>query len=794
MKISYQWLRDLTGLDWSAEKMADRLTLAGTACESIESTARYFDNVMVGQVTNLSPVEGASKIQKATVNLGSTQLDLVCGAPNVAIGQKVPVALVGAKIADGLEIKKVTIRGIESAGMICSESELGISSDHSGILVLDDTLEIGKPLVEALDYEDYQLDFELTPNRADSMSAVGIARDLAALASIRLKMPEYDIKESKKNAADLIQVSIDDTDGCPRYAARLIQKVTVGESPWWLKKRLLSSGIRPISNVVDITNFIMLETGNPLHAFDLKEFGSNEVVVRAAREGEEFITLDGDEHTLTADTLLITNGREGVAAAGVMGGLHSGISEETTTVLLEAAYFNPARIRRSRRKLNVVTESSTRFEKGVDPNNVPVAMNRAAYLMQELCGGQVAAGTVDCYPEPIMPKTLTMRPKRCNNILGTDVSAKRMVQILSDLEFEVHGENPIKATVPTFRHDMEREIDLIEEVARIEGYDKIENATANVGPLYTPTHIVDRFAGELRRFMTAAGFDEMVGHGLDSSKLAAQINPELPQLRLINPISEELDIVRNSLIPTALGSVSHNIAHRNLDLRFFEIGQTYFPPDSDGNWKEDSRLVIAVTGETEHSWREKPRPLDFYDLSGVLSALASRFKLEELSFKPVDAATFNSDCSFDIYSGTLRLGKAGRVSEKIARVFDIKQSVFMTELSLEHIRRASSVVTAFAPLPVFPAALRDLALVVDKQVPVGEIIKLVRASAGDDCESVQLFDLYDGQQIVEGKKSVALAITFRSGERSLANVEVDKYQLDIVSSLKKHFNAEIRDN
>ncbi|MEE8404450.1 MAG: phenylalanine--tRNA ligase subunit beta, partial [candidate division Zixibacteria bacterium] len=419
MKLPYSWLVELTGSKWPAEEMGDRLTLCGTACEDIEPTARYFDKVVVGKVLDIKPVSGADKIRQATVDIGKEMLDLVCGAPNLKVGQKVPVAKLGAKLTGGLEIKKTRIRGIESSGMICSESELGISLDHAGILVLDDKCRVGMSLAKALDYDDYIMTFELTPNRGDSMSAFGVAREIAALSSSKIIRPKFKINPSNDKASKYIKVEIEDTAACPRYAARIIKDITIAESPWWLKKKLLMCGIRPINNVVDISNFVMLECGHPLHAFDLNRFGSNKVVVRRAQKNEIFKTLDEKEHKLSPEVLLITNGKEAVAAAGVMGGLDSEVSEATTDILLEAAYFNLSVIRRSRKFLNMTSESQARFEKGVDPNGIEYAIDRAAYLLQELCFGIVLSGIVDCYPKKITPCKIAFRPQRCNNLLGT---------------------------------------------------------------------------------------------------------------------------------------------------------------------------------------------------------------------------------------------------------------------------------------------------------------------------------------------------------------------------------------
>ncbi|MBK7141065.1 MAG: phenylalanine--tRNA ligase subunit beta [bacterium] len=481
MQVSYLWLKELTGLDWSAEEMADRLTLCGIANEEIISTARYLDKVVVGEVLEVHPVEGASKIQRTVVNIGREKLQVICGAPNVAVGQKVPVALVGAKMNGGMEIKQAKIRGVESFGMICAEDELGISNDHAGIMVLDPNAPVGVPLKEFLDFDDHILGFELTPNRGDAWSAFGIARDLAALGGVRLRKPEIKLKEVAEKASSVVTVTSEDLVGCPRYAARVIRNVKIGPSPWWIKKKLLTAGIRPISNVVDITNLVMLECGNPLHAFDLDQFGSNEVVVRRAKDKEKFVTLDGQERTLTPQVLMITNGKNPVAVAGVMGGLHSEVTEKTTTLLLEAAHFNAVITRRSRKELGMVTESSARFERGVDPNNIPYAIDRAAMLFQDVCGGEVLSGVVDFYPKRIEPLKISLRPARCSAVMGKKLSSARMKEILTGLEFQTSGDDPIEVTVPTFRSDIGREIDLVEEVARIEGWGNIPDTSKTRG-------------------------------------------------------------------------------------------------------------------------------------------------------------------------------------------------------------------------------------------------------------------------------------------------------------------------
>ena len=793
MKISYKWLLELTGIDWPVQEVADRLTLCGTACEEIIPIAQYMKNVVVGEVVNLQPIKGADKIRQATVTVGTETLDLVCGAPNVAVGQKVPVATLGAELAGGLVIKKAKIRGIESSGMICSPAELGLSEDHSGIMVLEPSAVPGTPLVEALDADDYILGFELTPNRADSLSAIGIARDLAALAGVKVKKPSFTLREAAEKSADHISITIENPADCYRFTARIIKNIKVGPSPWWVQKRLLASGMRPISNVVDITNLVMLESGNPMHAFDLDKFGSVEVVIRRARAGERFTTLDGKEHTLTSDNLMVTNGREGTGIAGVMGGATSEVSAKTTTLFLEVACFDPQVVRRSRKQVGIVSESSQRFEKGVDPNNVAEASNRAAFLFQELCGGEVLGGLVDVYPEKIKRPVVTMRPERCNAIMGRDYAVPRMKEILELLEFDVTGESPIAATIPTFRYDISREIDLIEEIGRIEGYASIPDAIENSGPLFTPTHPTDRFMDSLRSTMVAAGFDEMMGHGLAHSKAVAALDPDWPSVRIINPVTEELDIMRPSLIVSALPVVAHNIAHRNLDLRLFEIGKTYCPPNKRGEWHEPDRLLILATGQTAGTWREKPRPQDFHDLAGALKSLGLHFRLPEFAFEAVTRPYLTAGQSFRIRLGDAEVGEIGRLDDTAAKKFDIKQEVFLAELDISSLIGQSAARIEFQPLPVYPAATRDIAMVVDRSTRVGEIVARIKSTIGVTAESVTLFDLYVGKQIAEGKKSVAIAISYRSPEKSLESAEIDKWQDDVMAMLKQEFKAEIRD-
>ncbi len=798
MQVAYSWLKELTGLDWSPEEMGDRLLLAGLNCEDIRHTDKYLNRVVIGKVLTLEAVPGASKIRKATVDIGSETLTLICGAPNVEVGHKVAVAQIGAVMAGGMEIKKATIRGVESSGMICSESELGLSEDHSGIMVLPESAAIGRPVADELDLRDAILSFEITPNRGDALSAIGIARDLAALAEVQLRLPEIKLVESKDKVEGQFSVRSNDPIGCPRFTARIIRGVTIGQSPWWIRKRLLMSGVRPISNVVDITNYVMLETGNPLHAFDLDRFGSDRLSVRRAHTGQKFTTLDGKEHSLTDDVLLVNSGETPVGVAGVMGGLHSEVADDTKNVLLEVAYFHPVLVRRSRKHLGLNTEASYRFERGVDPNNAERASARAASLIAEICGGELQTGVVDWYPDPIRPKQITLRPQRCREILGVEVPTEKMAEILTHLGFGVETDDALRVTVPTFRSDIEKEIDLIEEVARIYGYNNIPDATTNKGPLFTPSHPREEFFGQLRHLMTGAGFDEIMGHGLADSRHASLLFPDRPQVRITNPVSEEINIMRNTLLVTALTTVAHNLAHRNVDLRLFEIGAAYFPPDSKQDWHEDDKLSLAVSGNRSGNWKDHPRASDFHDLKGALETLFARLGYGNQSGNPVSYANapvsfFENGESFNIVLNETHVGIAGKVAADVLKKFDIKQSVWLAELDIATLISCKKPLTQFTPLPTFPSAPRDLALVVKESVQVGQIIEAVKAETGPLAEAVEVFDIYKGKPIPDGSKSVGITIVYRSAERSLSGEEVEQVQQKVVARLKSQFNAELRE-
>ncbi len=790
MKAPYSWIKELVDISMSPEELADRLSLCGAEADAKPFLEGNFDNIVIGSVVELEPIENSDHLRKAIVDDGSEKFHVVCGAPNVAKGQKIILAKIGAELKGGFKIKRAKLRGVESSGMICSESELGISDDHSGIMVLDDDAPLGENPIEYLKLNDTILHLDLTPNRPDLLAMIGVARDTACLTDKKISRPQFEVKESDEAADKYIKVSIDDAEACPRYAARVIKNIKIGPSPWWIKRKLLLSGVRPISNIVDITNLVMLEMVHPLHAFDYDLLGSKEILVRRAKDKEIFITLDDKEHELTPDVLLITNSEKAVAAAGVMGGLNSEVKSSTSTVLLEAAYFNPVAIRRSRNVLGINSESSHRFERGADPNIVCRVLDRAASLMHEYAGGEVLSGIVDCYPNKIEPVKISLRPERVNSLMGTNISKERMIKILEGIEFGVEDKGILQITVPTFTADITREVDLIEEIIRIEGFDAVPDSNHNLGPLFTPRHADDNFYDTCRASMTSLGFDEMYSPGMADSKLLSKVSGDKAQLKVLNPIADDLTVMQNSLFYSLLRVVSHNISHRNINLRLFEIGRIYLP----GNPPyEEEKIGITVTGKADDRWYNKGRIFDFYDLKGAIDAFLKLSHISPVEYIPTEHFSLDDSCSYELILNNKKIGYAGWIKQSIAKQFDIKQNVFGAVLDFRILFNNIQPEATYQSLPRFPAAPRDLAVVVDETVKVGSLLDEIKHSGGPLLEKVELFDLFSGKQVGEGKKSIAFSMIYRSREKSLESDEVNNIHNKIADNLNKKFKAQIRE-
>ncbi|MCS7228677.1 MAG: phenylalanine--tRNA ligase subunit beta [Candidatus Kryptonium sp.] len=808
MKISHKWLKNYIELEANPEEVKEKLTMLGLEVESVEYLGEKFKGFYVGEVLEVNKHPNADKLTVCKVNVGNDTLQIICGAPNVATGQKVPVALVGAIIPRNQHdpegkpfvLTRAKIRGVESFGMICSEYELGLGDDKEGIMVLDPNAKVGQPLAEYFGLDDVVYDISITPNRPDCLSHIGIARELAVAFGLKLKKPEIKIIESNRKITDFASVEIIDSVNCPRYAARVVFNVKVEPSPKWLQNYLQSVGLRPINNIVDITNFVLYEIGHPLHAFDYDKLAGHKIIVKCANEGETFITLDGKARTLRKDTLMICDAEKPVAIAGVMGGANTEITSETKNVLIESAYFNPISIRRTSKYLGLSTDASYRFERGADPEAVIWAVNRAAQLMAEIAGGEVLQGIIDVYPVKIETKIVTLRFARLNSVLGVDVHKNEVAKILEGLEFEILNQDEERLTVkiPTFRPDIEREIDLIEEVARVYGYDKIPDKMQSVIHFSDKKIKVD-FHEIVRERLIGAGFKEVVTNSMLDENKTALFGKNF--VKVLNPLSKEMSTLRTSLIPSALDVVKHNFGYGIKNLKFFEIGKVYriaFDEDEKpryvDNYVEEERLLILITGLAEPISHDiKERNFDIYDLKGEVERLFRSIFLENYQFIYYSNNSGLADLEIGVEIAGKYAGRLIKVSDEILEKFDIESDIYIAEVDFDLLCKHSKIEERrYSELPRFPSVYRDLAFVVDEEVPVGEIEKAIKEKIGETLRSIRLFDIYRGEKIGEGKKSVAFSLEILSREKTLTDEEVNELINKVVNYISQKFGAQLR--
>jgi phenylalanyl-tRNA synthetase beta chain len=791
MKVSVRWIKEFVDFDLPTEQLASRLTDSGLEVATVTPVGENLEKVLVGEILKVSPHPRADKLSVCQVSTGSEELQIVCGAANVTEKAKVPVALIGARLPGGVEISKTGLRGVDSFGMICSEKELSLGEDEEGVMILPSDLKLGQSLTSALELEDHILDLDLTPNRPDCLCILGVAREVAALCGSQLRRPQIQLHEVSRMAKDSVTVEIEDPEGCPRYAARVIQGIKIKQSPFWMKRKLHSAGMRPINNVVDVSNLVMLELGHPLHAFDYQLFKNERVVVRRAQEGENFTTLDQVERTLNQDVLLITDGREPVAIGGIMGGLESEVGSDTSTVLLESAYFDPRVIRRGRMFLGISTESSQRFERGADPNGVVRALDRAAELLEKLADGKVLKGVVDSYPQPIKPVQISLRPKRVNKILSTDLEAERIKNILTSLELSVKENHDLQVDVPTFRPDLTREMDLIEEVARIYGYGNIETSLRAGGNLLTRVHWEDELAQVAKSFMVGMGFFEVITNNLVDPDVLARLNPSVSPVQIRNPLSRDLSVLSTTLLCNLLSVVSRNKNRLQRDVRIFELGKVFFTGE-DRLPRERLHLAMAISGSrAPRHWETQEADADLYDLKGTLEGLLDRLSLA-LQLNPAEVSFFAPEPSLKVSAGKEEVGVIGELSEEVLAVFGIKDKVFWSELDFEKIAERVPREKQLSSLPKFPPVERDLAVVVDGSMFSRTIGDRIKEIGGSSVEDVTLFDVYRGEQVPAGKKSLAYSIRYRSQEKTLTDEEVEKIHQKVILELEKTFGATLR--
>jgi phenylalanyl-tRNA synthetase beta chain len=792
MKISYNWLKELLDFEADAAQVAELLTMSGSEVEAIDQKGRDISGICSAKILDVKAHPKADKLTICLVHDGKGKIAVVCGAPNVKPGQNVLFGGIGAKIAGGKTLEKTAIRDIESSGMILAEDELGISADHTEIIELPEDIKPGTPLEKIVKLDDHILELEITPNRPDCLSHIGIARELKAILGGHIKYPKILLSESELKTADDLTIEIVDSDACPRYTGRLVSDVKIGPSPLWLKARLYYLGMRPINNIVDVTNYVMMETGQPLHAFDYAYFQTKKVVVRKATAGEKFITLDNIERTLNADHLLITDGEKGVALAGIMGGQNSEVSEKAQQILLESAYFDPITIRYGARRIGLSTESSQRFERGADPLMAPVANDRACQMMAEIADGHVHKGIVDIYPKIFAPAQIDFRTQRARSVLGMEIGTPDMKNIFNGLDIKYIEGSVLKVIQPSFRPDLTREIDLIEEVARIHGLDKIPESYRPGGNLLKDINPAAAIKDRLRAVLIGMGFVETFPLTLVDAQQIKKIDESIELLTLQNPLSEEMSGMRPDLIITMLRTLKHNINYGNRDLKLFDIGYAYMPsnnilPD------EKEMLCLGITGrEYPLSWRNPDKQADTFTLKGIIELILGNLDIDNLELMPAPFSYFEPDYSFTLSDGRNILGRLGKVASGAGRILALKQDAYIAELDFAMIAKLASKNEFFRPLPKFPGSDRDIALIVDQNLHVKNIMQTIQGIGGDIIEDLFPFDLYLGKNIPSDKKSIAFRICYRHPERTLTDSEIDEITQRIIVRLNEEYGAVLR--
>ena len=842
MKVTLNWLKQYVDFDWSPEQLAERLTMLGLEVEGVHKTGGEFDGIVVAQILTRDPVPGSDKLSVCKVNDGQGERVIICGAQNHKPGDKVPLILPNFALPlkpgdkEPFVIKERKVFGITSHGMMCSPQELGLPDQVDGLLILPADAPVGKPFAEYLGRTggDVVFDLEITPNRPDWNSVIGIAREIAALTGNPLKVPDCSgavsaptaVTDRRYSAADLVSVRLDDPDLCPRYTARVVKGVKIGPSPDWLRSTLEKVGIRSINNVVDVTNYVLMETGHPLHAFDYHLISRSRVcenadgsrsskppsddggykpaiVVRRANAGEKFKTLDNVEWTLTNEMLLIADEQKGIALAGIMGGQNTEINNSTTDVLIESACFSPTNIRRTSKALGLRSESSYRFERGADIGICDWASQRAAQLILETAGGQLAEGLVDAYPKPVKPREITLRHHKVNELLGIALKPEECEFYLGQLGLKTVGRKarpvgaggppePVTFQIPTFRVDLKREVDLIEEIARLHGVDKIPSTPPRGAIGANAFDSVHDEIAEARRILGGLGLDEAEGQTLVSGVECRVSSAEV--VALANPLSSDMDVLRPSLLPGLIHSLRHNVSRKNYDVALFEIGSVF--KGQNGTTKEERRVAIALTGRRNSpfwSGAERDTKFDACDLKGLLEEYFEQFGLRGMTFnrRPESTALFLE--SAVISQGKNPIGEFGQLSPVLAKKYDLRDAVFLAELNLDLLLARRNPARSFKPLPQFPAIRRDVAMIVPEITTHEAVLQVVKQAKPANLEAVELFDVFRGKNVPEGQKSLAYAFTYRATDKTLTDAEANAAHSKIVEAFKTQLKATVRE-
>lgn len=793
MNLPMSWLNDYMDIDVEPKEYADRMTMSGSKVEGFENMGESVQNVVAGKVLTCVDHPDSDHLHVCTVDAGTGEiLQIVCGAPNVKENIIVPVALVGAVLPDG-KIKKGKLRGVESCGMLCSHDELGITEDtlgyepEYGILILPDDTPIGKDIKDIFGMNETVVEFEITSNRPDCFSIIGLARETAATFDKKFTIPEVKFTQNSENINDTISVEVLDKDKCKRYCARMVKNVKIGPSPAWMQERLRACGVRPINNIVDITNYVLLEYGQPMHAFDLRDLQDNKIIVRRAADGEIIKTLDEQDRTLTDNDLVIADGKRAVAIAGVMGGFNSEVKDDTTTVIFESATFDGASVRLTAQRVGLRTEASSRYEKGLDYNNTVTAVERACQLVEELGCGENIGGMIDIVGNVTDMKSLPFRPDKINAFLGTDISVEQMVKYFDALEIKTDLDK-MTVTPPSFRPDLEGEADIAEEVARFYGYDKIPvtllSGEATCGKKTERQQAQDK----IMETLTAMGLYEIYTYTFTSPSIFDKLNvPAKSALRtavkISNPLGEDTSIMRTTTISSMLDILSRNYNYRNASAKLFEIGKVFIPTEEGKLPDEPFKITMGMYGGG----------VDFFDLKGICEGLFKNLNVENVKYAAVtDNPTFHPGRCAKVKAGGKTLGIIGEIHPAVSRKYGIDTPVYIAELDFENVFLNIKTDIKFKELPKFPAVTRDIAMLVDKTVPVADIEEIITKASGKLLETLTLFDVYEGEQIPDGKKSVAYSAVYRASDRSLTGEEVQKVFDKAVKNLEHQLGAQLR--
>ncbi len=808
MKISYNWLKQFLKVDWEAEKTSELLTDLGLeveGIETVESIKGSLKGIVVGEVLTCEQHPNADRLKVTTVNIGGdTPVQIVCGAPNVAAGQKVPVATIGTLLYDdkgeSFKIKKGKIRGEESFGMICAEDELGLGKGHDGILVLEESLVVGTPCAEVFEIESDQVfEIGLTPNRADAMSHYGVARDLRAgmiqqgtlLELISPSVSSFHVDERTLR----IDVEVEDKELIPRYSGVTISDITVAESPKWLQNRLNAIGITPKNNVVDVTNYVLHELGQPLHAFDASKIRGNKILVKTLEEGTEFTTLDDVERTLHQDDIMICDGESNpLCIAGVFGGKNSGVSESTSSIFLESAYFNPVSIRKTAKRHALNTDASFRFERGIDPNFVTYALRRAALLIVEIAGGKITSDMSDFYPDKIEDFEVFIAYDHINKLIGDVIPKESIKNIIASLEIKINSETEVGLglTIPSYRVDVQREVDVIEEILRVYGYNNVKYShklnTSISFDNFDAIKVEDVISSQL----ISQGFNEIMSNSLTKEayiSLSENLKSD-HNVAMLNPLSNDLSVMRQSLLFSGLESLIYNINRKKNSLKFFELGKTYHKFES--GYSEQKHLTLFVSGNrVKDSWSTTNKSSDFFYLKGVVQTILGRLGISKMKTSPTKNDVFSEGISFSL--GKIKLVDFGVVNKSVLKEFSIKQEVLYADFNWDSILKVTSRKNIkVEDLPKFPAVKRDLALLLNEEVKFSDVYTTAFQSEKNLLKEVDLFDVYQGDKLPEGKKSYAVSFVLQDTDKTLNDKQIDKVMSKIQQSLEKNLEAQLR--